>query len=253
MFKQQSNDSIDKKLRALEEKISYIEKQNSELLWANYFRDSIVSSSWVKDKSFSATNGAASYSFLYKLFKVYEIVQPETILEFGLGQSTNLTRQYCSVNKKAFAVVCDHDDLWVETYKKYTKGLDNLTLEVLPTEDFILEDGTIGAKDTQYKKVEKALLKSFGRQKLNLVIVDGPIGVDKKYSRTNILSLVDSLARKFVVIIDDSNRIGEQNTITLLRKSLKEKDIEFADWTVNGMKQQTIFASTDIADILWAI
>lgn len=253
MFKQHSNDNYEARFGELEKKIDYIEKQNSELLWASYFRDSIVSSSWVKDKSFSATNGAASYSFLYKLFKIYEILQPSVIVEFGLGQSTNLTRQYCSANSRSLAIVVDHDDSWVKTYQKFTKGIDNLSLKILPTEDFELRDGAIGAKDTQYKGVKKVLARSLGNKKLNLVIVDGPIGVDKEYSRTDILGLTGDLADRFVVIIDDSNRTGEQNTIKILRDELNKVGVNYADWTVNGMKQQTIFASSDIADILWAV
>lgn len=249
MLKQRAKKAINSRFQKIENRLDYIEKQNSELLWASYFRDSIASSNWVIDKSFSATNGAANYSFLYKLFKIYDIIKPNSILEFGLGQSTNLTRQYCAANKSTNAIVIDHDNAWVETYKKYTKGIKNLTLEVLPTEDFKLKDGRLGAKDTQYK----GLKKTIGDKKFNLVIVDGPIGVDKEYSRTDILGLTNALADTFVILIDDSNRTGEQNTVRLLRDKLDKNKKRYTDWTVNGMKQQTIFASADVADILWAI
>lgn len=254
MLKKRVKAILDNRFQRIEEKLDGIEKQNSELLWASYFRDSIASSDWVHDKSFSAVNGAASYSFLYKLFKVYDIFKPEVILEFGLGQSTNLTRQYCAANKKSIAVVFDHDRTWVDTYKAFTDGINNLSLKVAPTEDFKLPDGSFGAADTQYKGLKKILKASdIANKKLNLIIVDGPIGVDKSFSRTDILGLTSHLADTFVIIIDDSNRQGEQATIALLRERLSKKKIDYADWTVNGMKQQTIFASKDIADVLWAI
>lgn len=253
MIRNRISQIFDDRLKELESRLDRIEKQNSELLWASYFRDSIASSEWVHNKSFSAVNGAASYSFLYKLFKIYDVLKPKNILEFGLGQSTNLTKQYCIANKSAKAIVCDHDKKWVEAYSSTITGIDNLFLLLSPTEDFRLADGTIGAKDTQYKNLKKKLSQGNHTEKFNLIIVDGPIGVDKKYSRTDIIGLTDRLDKTFVVIIDDSNREGEQNTISLLKANLDNKGVGYADWTVNGSKQLTIFASNDVADLLWAI
>ena len=239
-------------LSEIENRLKEIEKLNQELLWGSYFQNSIASSNWVLDRSFSATNGAANYSLLYKLFKVYDIVKPKNILEFGLGQSTSLTRQYCVANKSAHAIVCDDSREWVKTYESTIEGVDNLKLLFCDTEDFVLPDGSVGAEDTQYKGL-KPKLKKITKEPFDLVVVDGPVGVGKPYSRTDILGLVDNLAKTFVVIIDDSNRVGEQSTITLLRKALEEKKKNFADWTVNSTKQQTIFASKDVADILWSV
>lgn len=241
------------RFEVLENHLEDIKKQNSELLWASYFRDSIASSNWVINKSFSAVNGAANYSLLYKILKVYEFVKPNNIIEFGLGQSTNLTRQYCAANPKAHAVVLDHDKQWVNAYSEMTKNINNLSLIVCDTEDFILPNGDIGAKDTQYEGLKQKLSKINKNNLFDFIIIDGPIGVDKRYSRTDILNLTDKLASTFVIIIDDSNRKGEQNTISLLRGMLEEKKIRYSDWTVNGIKQQTIFATVDIADVLWAL
>lgn len=243
----------EERIQALEAQLEVIEKQNSELLWASYFRDSITSSEWVKNKSFSAVGGAASYSFLYKLYRIYDVIKPISILEFGLGQSTNLTRQYCIANKKAKAVVVDHDEVWVDAYSNLIKGVDNVSLLLCDTEDYLLPDGSVGAKDTQYASLKTKLKNKKYNPTYDLIIVDGPIGVGKPYSRTDVLGLTDKLASTFVIIIDDSNRDGEQRTVELLRQQLDKKKIKYSDWTVNGLKQQTYFSSPDIADLLWAI
>lgn len=136
----QKLDQIDESLNRIErqnnEALDRIRRQNNELLFANIFRDSIRSSRWLIDKSFSPYRGAANYSLLYKLYKIYDIYRPENILEFGLGQSTKLTSYYAASNKKAEALVIDNSDEWIAIYKSQTLQTPNLKLEKLAVRDF---------------------------------------------------------------------------------------------------------------------
>lgn len=213
-------------------------KLNREILFANYFRDSIQNSTWVKDKSFSAYGGAANYSLLYKLYKIYDVVRPENILEFGLGQSTKLTLQYLKHNKKAKAFVIDDSQEWIDIYKNQFDIPNNLELIKLKLQDFKYK-GKILQKNNEYAGLKKAT----GKVKFGLVIVDGPIGYDKEYSRTNIVSLTDNLAKNFIVIFDDAERPGEQRTIQILKEELHKNKIEFAEFDVTANKTQRYIVS----------
>lgn len=228
-------------------KLDALTKQNEELLFANYFRDSIASSPWVKDKSFSAFQAAANYSFLYKLFKIYDILRPQNTLEFGLGQTTKLTTQYLAANSSAKAAVIDGDNDWIEIYKRQVSLPKNINISCLDLESARI-DGQL-VKDTQYK----GLAKITGSKKYDFIIVDGPIGYDKEFARTNILSLLDNLSSSWVVVFDDAERAGEQNTIKEFEKRLNAKKIAYKTFTVSAIKSQTYFCCPELYKTLYNI
>ena len=67
-----------------------------------------------------------------------------------------------------------------------------------------------GGKSFTYRNC----LETFKEEKFDLIIVDGPFGMNMKYSRTQIIDLAKHcLADDFVIIIDDYQRKGEQNTV----------------------------------------
>lgn len=239
---------LNQKVDELGKKIELQERINKELLFANYFQDSIKNSTWVKDKSFSAFGGAANYSMLYKLFKVLDIIKPNIILEFGLGQTTKLTCQYAEANKNKKVIVIDDDTDWVDMYKKQTKVPKNLELITLELQDFRYKNKVL-QRMGEYKDLDKVL----GKTQFNLVIVDGPIGYDKEYPRTNVISLVNNLAKDFVVIFDDAEREGEQRTLDLFRKELNKSSIEFAEFSWNGSKTQHYFCAKHLYKMTFAI
>ncbi len=221
-----------------------IKKQNNELLYANIFRDSIQDSTWVNNKSFSPFQAAANYSLLYKLFKIYDIYQPKNILEFGLGQSTRLTAQYAAAHPDSTVLAIDDSKDWIEIYQKQLHKTKNLSIKHLTVG--ALKLGSINSKDAQYNGLEAEV----GKTKYNLIIVDGPIGHLKKYSRTNVLHLVPNLAQDWVVIFDDAERSGEKNTIELFKKQLNKHNIEYANFEFSALKSQHYFCSKNIAAMI---
>lgn len=235
------SDKLDRTLHQnadLNAKLDESLRLSREILFANYFRDSIQSSEWVTDKSFSAYGGAANYSLLYKLYKIYDIIKPDNVLEFGLGQSTKLTLQYLENNKSAKALVVDDSQEWIDIYRKQFKLPKSLELTKLELQDFKYN------KKTLQKKNEYAgLSRVIGDEKFNLVIVDGPIGYDKDYSRTNIVSQVNSLADDFIVIFDDAERHGEQRTISLFKDQLAKYQIDYREFDIVAGKTQRYIVS----------
>lgn len=81
--------------------------------------------------------------------------------------------------------------------------------------------------------------------KFNLIIVDGPVRGGKNLPRTNILDVIENgnLDDDFIIIIDDSSRQGEKNTILKVENLLSNKDIKYTKFTRSGIKEQTIIIS----------
>ena len=81
-------------------------------------------------------------------------------------------------------------------------------------------------------------------KKYSVISVDAPIGSDDLYSRRDILSLLPhSLENDFVLIFDDCDRIGEQNTISCVEKILKRNDIKYAKTILGGVTDCCVIAS----------
>lgn len=231
-------------LDKIADRLEDIKKQNTELLFANIFRDSIQDSSWVKNKSFSPFQAAANYSLLYKLFKIYDIFQPQNVLEFGLGQSTKLSAQYAAAHKEARILAIDDNKEWIKIIGNQLGSVANLNIQYLPVGDLKL--GSIKSKAAEYIGLKDVIKKA----KYDLIIVDGPVGHRKEYSRTNVLHLVDNLAKDWVVIFDDAERSGEQNTIELFKKQLESHGREYADFEFSALKSQHYFCSKGIAAMI---
>jgi len=210
---------------------------SKELIFANVFHDTIIDSKWLKNKSFSPISGAANYSFLYILFRVIDEINPNNILEFGLGQTTKITTQYVK-NKKQEAVldVVDHVQDWIDCFSKQLEIPPNAKFHQLDLIEFEYEKSI----NDKYKDLQKVTLN----KKYDLIIIDGPVGGNKLYPRSNILDLIpNNLSENFVIILDDAERIGEKNLATSIFKSLKENNIKYyAGYTI-GLKTQLIIFS----------
>lgn len=231
-------------LQEVNDKLAILQSSNNELLFAQYFRDSIQDSTWVKNKNFSAYGAAANYSLLYKLFKIYDVLKPQNILEFGLGQTTKLTYQYVTEISNTNAFVIDDDHVWIEAYKKQFEIPTGMQIVKLDLQDFRY-GGKILQKNAEYKDLDSVIKDT----KFDLIVVDGPIGWDKVYSRPNIISLIDSLASDWIVIFDDAERNGEQRTIGLFKEQLQKKKVQYGEFEVSGNKSQYFFCAPHLLNI----
>ena len=211
----------------------------NELNYANLLHDTIIQSSWLKEKSFSLFGWAANYSFIYTLYRILDKLRPLNILEMGLGQTTRLTSQYITYNNlQAKLIVCEHNADWIDVYRKDLPNTNNLDIHHFDLEYFDYEE--------QQNDKYSGLLEYVKKQKFDLIIVDGPVGGNKNLPRSNILDLIrnDNLADNFVIIFDDAERTGEQKTISLTQNLLKEKAINFTTYERCGIKRQHIITST---------
>ncbi|MBU6154233.1 MAG: hypothetical protein KGP28_08010 [Bdellovibrionales bacterium] len=211
-----------------------------ETYWAQVYRSSIQGDSWLRDLSLNPGRWGASYSLLYILTRSLKALKPETILEFGLGEATEVFLSYQrNLMPKAKIFTIEHDQEWcnfrLPLLSNPTKGLD---LVHLPLEKRLVQN----YETVAYKGVTEKLLSA--GLKFELILVDGPFGSDR-FSRTNILDVIETgqLNDQFVIILDDSNRKGEKDTEHLISDLLKRKNYKFFRGYFQGEKGQTIFTS----------
>ena len=105
----------------------------------------------------------------------------------------------------------------------------------------------------------KDLNDTIKNQQFDLIIIDGPQGwlptspvTLQEFPRSNIWDLVETnLKEDFVIIIDDYDRMGEQNTVKILKERLHECEIEYDFFVIGGLKKQAVLFSRKFKFIKW--
>lgn len=234
----QSNNDILTAINTSKDILRESKNINKEILWAETFNNTISDSNWLKDKSFSPGRWAVGYQYLYAVYRILNAVKPKKILELGLGQSTKLLSQYAKANKVVKHIVVEHDQEWIEFYKKENEVSENT--EILKLE----------REYRKYKNDDKVLaFKNFKeilqRQKFDFISIDAPLGANAKiYARIDVLDILpECLEEEFVIIIDDYNRKGEKNTVNEIERILKEHNISYCKGIYYGEKECMVISS----------
>lgn len=211
------------------------QQTSNELLWANIFRDTIQGSSWFVKQNVSPGRWALGYPALYILYRILNDVKPKSILEFGLGESSKLTYQYKISSEDVKLMIIEQDDNWLHFFSENNFDVKEYT-RILP----IKKETFLGHEINIYD----GLLESINERKYNLILIDGPWG-SPNYSRKQILDIIenDLLDKEFIILIDDSHRIGEQQTISELKKKLQNKKNEFVEGCYSGQKSISLICS----------
>lgn len=234
-----------KQLDALNNRINLNNSILEELQYSVVLNQSWIDSEWVKNKSFSLRLGSSNYSFIYSLFKILDEIAPSRILEFGLGQTTKLTSQYVNnKNTNAALDIVEHDNDWINEFS----GQITLTNNIKIYHKNLIKFEINGVETDKYDDLSDIVTD----KKYDLIIIDGPFGFDRIYPRTNILDLIpNNLAENFVIILDDAERKGEQNTANLIFNKLDACNIQYEKSYKKGLKTQLIISSTNHKYIHW--
>ena len=227
-------------VKDVDTKIDLSKRTIDEILWAQVFNNTVAESEWLKQKAFSPGHWAVGYDYLYVLYRALNIMQPEHILELGLGQSTRLISQYASW-KKAQHEVVEHDERWIEFFKSdfsLTEQTHIVTLEL--TEKPFLDD----EKVLEYKDFQK----TFEGRKFDFISIDAPFGGQANiYARVDIVDLLpDCLNDSFVILIDDFNRKGERCTAKIIEKKLTDCSVPFCKGIYRGEKYVYVIVSENL-------
>lgn len=220
---------------SLQQKLDYNIQVNEELLWATIFNNTVTDSAWLKNKSFSPGRWALGYPALYILYRVLNDIKPQSILEFGLGESSKMTYQYTIEHKNSFLRIIEQDKNWLIFFSNEKYDVSPYTV-LLPIEENILQ----GEKTYTYKD----LIPAINDKKYNLIIIDGPWGSESN-SRSQIIDIIenDLLDNEFIILMDDFDRIGEKQTVDLVISLLQSKSIEYNIGVYSGLKQTAIICS----------
>lgn len=212
----------------------------NEAVWGEIFNNTIATSVWLTDRSFSPGRWALGYPALYVLYRVLEEFRPQNILELGLGQSTKMISQFVSMNNTTNHYIVEHDSNWISFY---------LNNHVLCSNSQIVQlDRTMAPyKEAEKVRVFSGFKEQFAGMKFDLIIIDAPLGGDmKEYSRIDILSILPHcLESSFVIILDDVQRTGEYRTMREIDSALK--DIIHKRGVYSGDKDTCVWASEDLS------
>lgn len=97
-----------------------------------------------------------------------------------------------------------------------------------------------GGKSLTYRNC----LETLKNDKFDLIIVDGPFGMNMKYSRTQIIDLAQNcLADDFVIIIDDYQRKGEKNTVKEIFSYFNQTGIRYVSREYKSLKNHILITT----------
>ena len=214
-----------------------LENLNMDNLNAQIFNNLINNSTWVKRKDFIPIKWAANYSLLCILYIILDYFNPKNILELGMGQTTKLTSQYAqNKNKEALVQIIEHDEEWIKYFSSQFENSENVKTYKKDLETFTIYN----SQNDRYSDLQDVIINN----KYNLIIVDGPIGANKQYPRTNVVDLIpQNLADDFIIIVDDAQRNGEKNTVELIFDKLEKNNIKYFVGYRKASKQQLLITS----------
>lgn len=146
--------------------------------------------------------GAANFSLLYLILRIVTELRVGRVLEIGSGQSSMLLDAVQSV----FPFDCvsvEQDAGWAETVSARVKH----PVLLCPVE---------AQSGAPARFTNRGAL---GDTKFDFVIVDGPVGSPRQSRWAALEILRDHLAPEYVVLFDDAERTGEQDTIREFMKT----------------------------------
>lgn len=214
-----------------------MKNRQDELLMANRFHDATNDSSWYLHRDIIPGGWAVDYGFCLTLFRVLNIMRPQQILECGLGQSSKLIHQYANAHH-AKALTVEHDREWIDLMEKEINGKYPVSILQLDTETINYN----GEKTLVYKDFEKHLASNH----YDLLVIDGPYG-SPHFSRIQSVEVIKGhLADHFCIILDDTERLGEQETVSEIKHILDEKKIPYITADYSSSKRHTLICSADL-------
>lgn len=231
---------IENQVETVRNEVIQTKRASKEAVWGEIFRDSIKESDWLLHQCFYPGRWAVGYQYLYVLYRILNSVKPQQILELGLGQSTTMITQYADSSETVKHRVIEHDVEWIEYYQQEFKVSDRTEIVNLEIKKILFK--------SEYELFHYENFKErLGDMKYDFISVDAPFGgAENEYSRVDILDILpECLSSSFVIMIDDVNRKGEQNTIKLIENVLTENGITFATGKYVGDKDTYVIASQD--------
>ena len=159
------------------------------------------------------TGSTISYEGMQLLAYIIKTISPHVTLEFGSGLSTLLISKMIPKNS-LFISVEDSPEYLYKTKKMLGKPRNNIILDYAPI-------SPLNFKFKYFLSYELSYVKRLRNKKLDLVFIDGPLGY--KYGReSDMYALIPYITNRTIFVLDDSNRIDEQNALLNWKKVFVE-------------------------------
>ena len=210
--------------------------KSKEIEWAHIYHDSIRGREWIEKLPMNYGRWAGNYSFFYVLNRVLFDYRPKKILELGLGESSKFISTYVeNYLFESYHHIVEHDREWVQSFEQRF----NLSEKSKIINCSMIINEINGFNSNYYAEFEDKVV-----EKYDLYIVDGPFG-SQRYSRYNIISLVKRFDsdEEFIIMMDDTNRIGERDTLNDIISILNDKEIVFYIGDYSGCKNVTVIST----------
>ena len=201
--------------------------QSRELLYERVFSNALPRFQ-IEDRYFPLRS-AANYSLLYLILRVVTELPVRRVLELGCGQTTLLLDDLMRCRALDITTL-EHDPVWATriqgrvTHRVSQAALVERTVHGMACPAYDVAPGDV-------------------RGPIDLMIVDGPPGSARR-SRWVTLEYVDALLqRDFVIIFDDAQRKGEQETIAAVLDFLNARGVDFACGVTRALRTQFLVAA----------
>jgi|SRR5690242_2129195 len=176
-----------------------------EMLYQGIF-DSALRTLKIDMPPFYPVKSGANYSLLYSLLRSVTETPARRILEIGAGQTSLLLNALKQIRPDLEITSLETDAGWRDWIA------DRVQHDVIYSE--LSQQVIDGVKVKGFTDLGAIAGKTF-----DLVLVDGPPGAQKRNARWAALPILrDYLADQFLVIFDDAERSGEQDTIQRFAK-----------------------------------
>lgn len=192
----------------------------------------------------SPNGGTASFSLLYVLLSILQNRVVSHLMELGVGQSTILCAQYARTFQRELTLIDDNLE-WLQFVQNNA---------AISHEDGIF---AIYAKLKKISAVEKVIDWYDCEQptkKFDFLLIDGPPAYLRRiqYNRLGIMNwLPGIMSEEFIIVIDDSNRKGEQLLVNSIMHIFQRKGIEVGKREIVGANSQTVIATPKFREHLY--
>lgn len=177
---------------------------------------------------FFPTGGAANYSLLYLILRIGVEFRPDSVLDVGAGQSSLLWAMLQRRGLVGEVLTLENDPEWGDRIAA------QVTHEVLVTP---LCPRMIGKREVTTYDWTAAR----ERRRFDVILCDGPRGTPR-HSRFGVMAMLEDLPRDFVLILDDAEREGEQDTVSAIHARLQANKVDYGVGVVRAAKTQVVFA-----------
>ena len=229
------------KLTEMQIQMRQLQGSMDDLSYARVWEDTCRDIDWLQDlPGISPGRWAVGYNYIYVMTRILNELRPRSVLELGLGISTTLISNYFRHHQedRSEHITIEQDSGWRDFYVKNHQIPDCTDIRIVPV--------VHREKDGQVFEAYEDLHPIIGGKKFSVISIDGPHGATY-FARRDLLPYIPViLPEKFVIVMDDAQRPGEQRTIADLLRKLKAANIEFTIGYYKGSKYCAVITSKNL-------